>query len=245
MDGGKFILACIHNDIDSIKSLINNGYNLNRRLYVDNMPYSGRGLYATYPLSLAISYGNVDIVKCLVEAGADVNIDWGQPITQAVECGYVRLLKYLVEKGGNIRLYKDLIFYVAVSRGYFNIVKYLLKQCRYNLNEQVIYSIRKGYVRTTKYLVSAGADLSKCVITSLDIIKACLLGSIKYTRWLIKKARNIDYPFNSSIGDLILDQFAYLESLNINIAVPFTLHHCCDRDHLKGIKYLVSKGIYI
>ena len=83
-------------DIEKIKELIKEGTNLN--IFADSMP----------PLYHAVNNGNLEIVKLLVENGADVNVKnvVGQtPLHEAARCGYFEIVKYLIDKGADINAY--------------------------------------------------------------------------------------------------------------------------------------------
>lgn len=60
----SFVLFCraiVYNDLDAIKRMIADGYNI-------NAPYGEK--YGTYPLEVAARFGNLETVELLLEAGA-------------------------------------------------------------------------------------------------------------------------------------------------------------------------------
>ena len=82
-----------------------------------------------YPLIIAVDTGNLDIVKYLVEHGADIHIVHDFPLRTASEYGYLDIVKYLVEKGANIN---DVDMFtkplsLAGENGHLDVIKYLVE----------------------------------------------------------------------------------------------------------------------
>lgn len=82
-----------------------------------------------YPLIIAVDAGNLDIVKYLVEHGADIHIVHDFPLRSASEHGYLDIVKYLVEKGANIN---DVDLFtkplsLAGENGHLDVIKYLVE----------------------------------------------------------------------------------------------------------------------
>jgi ankyrin repeat protein len=104
-----------------IKELIENGADINRfygsgmtpwyvasihicNILLDNCPdmYAGDREYGVTPLWLASKYGYLDVVKYLIENGADIdqpNIHGATPLSGASEYGHLDVAKYLKKKG--------------------------------------------------------------------------------------------------------------------------------------------------
>ena len=94
-------VGILNNDIGIVKEAINNGANLNYVLddYTDN------------PLDMAISSGNMDIVKLFLEKGANPNVQifgngliTSTPLLKAVAEQNLPMIKLLVEHGADINL---------------------------------------------------------------------------------------------------------------------------------------------
>jgi ankyrin repeat protein len=92
------------------------------------------------PLLLALSRGYAEVVKYLLEAGADVT---------------------LADEAGNTALYQ------AVGRGHAEIVRLLLSHSKAELNVKgqrgmtpLLLALRQGYTEVVKYLLEAGADVT-------------------------------------------------------------------------------------
>lgn len=81
------------------------------------------------PIVIAVATGNLDIIKYLVEHGADIHIAHDFPLREASERGYLDIVKYLVEKGANIN---DVDIYtkplsLASENGHLDVIKYLVE----------------------------------------------------------------------------------------------------------------------
>jgi ankyrin repeat protein len=64
--------------------------------------YAGDREYGVTPLWLASKYGYLDVVKYLIENGADIdqpNIHGATPLSGASEYGHLDVAKYLKKKG--------------------------------------------------------------------------------------------------------------------------------------------------
>lgn len=145
-------LAIDENNIEDVETIINQIEDL------DNFNFNIEG---TNPLHYAILEDNIEIVKILVEYGADVNLKNNNytPCMSATFVGNLEIIKLLVEYGGNC----DLIttrghsaFQLACKRGHKEIVKYLFSNstteernnglwlsCQYNKVEVVEFLLKR------------------------------------------------------------------------------------------------------
>ena len=65
----------------------------------------------------AASDGDLDIVKRLVESGADIHSKDDQALSIAAMFGHLEVVKYLVEVGADIHSEDDRALRIAASRG--------------------------------------------------------------------------------------------------------------------------------
>ncbi len=80
------------------------------------------------PLQQAASHGNLDVVKALVEAGADLNAideDGGTALSWAADPGRFEVIKYLVEHGADVNAGKNALA-TACENGHLDIARYLI-----------------------------------------------------------------------------------------------------------------------
>jgi len=84
--------------------------------------------------------GNLEIVKCLVENGANVNAGDDYALYEAASCGHLEVVKYLVSKGSNIRSHRCQALKRAERNNHVEVVKYLEEVLR---NDRLSRQARK------------------------------------------------------------------------------------------------------
>ena len=90
-------------------------------------------------MHIAANKGYVDIVRILVDAGANINIlsnDNQTPFYQACKHGRTEVARYLYGKGANIRINGENGWSplgIAISRGHVDTVRYLIGLRAFNL----------------------------------------------------------------------------------------------------------------
>ena len=113
-------------------------------------------------LSLAIIYGHLDVVKYLVEQGANIAL-YGKntDLDLAAAYGHLAIVKYLVDYGINSPARLGQALLIAAKNGHLNIVKYLVENGA-NIN---IYgggplqmAGENGHLEIVKYLVEQGSS---------------------------------------------------------------------------------------
>jgi len=95
----SFAWSAYYGKIDKVKYFIDQGMNLNYNKQHD--------MYDFYPVVFAAVHGNhINIVKLLVESGADINIKHRRSgdtaLSRAAWLGHLDIVKYLVEQGADI-----------------------------------------------------------------------------------------------------------------------------------------------
>jgi uncharacterized protein len=129
------------------------------------------GEYPSAGLHMAAQEGNFNVVKVLVENGANVNILGPvnhSAIRIAARNGHLDIIKYLIEHGADAddKLGNDKAtpLEAAAGKGHLEIVKYLVEKGA-NVNHQdkeldtaIGEAATKGFVDVVKYLLEKGAN---------------------------------------------------------------------------------------
>jgi len=71
--------------------------------------------------------GHLDVVKHLVELGANVHASDDYALRYACECGYLEIVKYLISKGADIHAKNHLSILWAVYGEQLEVVRYIIK----------------------------------------------------------------------------------------------------------------------
>ena len=102
-------------------------------------------------LSIAVIYGNLEIVKHLVAKGANVNlrdINSGTALIEAAYFGHLQIVQYLINNGANVNLpyitgWTPLTH--AVYNGYLDVAESLLKNGAIIETRDFFFASRRGY----------------------------------------------------------------------------------------------------
>lgn len=148
--------ACENGDFELAKSYIeNNICDVNEKYDYSSVP------------CFAILYGNLDLLKYLVEKGADVHVhEYGEMacLYQACEIGRLDIVKYLIEECGvNPRIFMDFSIGYSITSivgQYPDILKYLVENNHYNLSFDAnsLLSNSCGNFESIKYLLENGTN---------------------------------------------------------------------------------------
>ena len=134
-----FCNAVYNGHIELIKYLIKHSVGI--AFSIDSVTVAGTALH------IVAKPGHLNIVKCLLENGASVNLarhDGARPLHIATQFGHYDVVKVLLQGGasinsvmdyyevtnsgyGSIRIYEATALHIAAYKGYLNIVKYLLE----------------------------------------------------------------------------------------------------------------------
>jgi ankyrin repeat protein len=162
--GNPLCLAIQSGNIQGAKYLI-------QEAEVDaNLPISDSSFCAYLQLA-ATENNNFEIVKCLVEAGAEVNSlecgDMGIPLAAAVygssNGSIIDILKYLIEAGADIHKGNDgkHLVRLAVSAQDIEVVKFLIEAgAELHVQEESNAAIRSQFLKGVRYMIQKGADVN-------------------------------------------------------------------------------------
>ena len=179
-------------------------------------------------LSHRVCKGYWEVVKCLIEHGADVNAadkDGRTALLDASERGHFEVVKYLIERGADVN--------AADEYGY----------------TALLDASEKGHFEVVKYLIEGGVDVN---VTSVDgstaVWFACWRGHFEIVKFLIQNGFRKDVNFCGKGGRTALwyasqngnlDAVALLIGLGANVGGA-ALSVATQNGHLEVVKCLIE-----
>ena len=96
-----------------------------------------------------IKNGHLDVVKYLVERGADIH-QYEYALVLTAEKGHLDIVKYLIAQGANIHQYEYALV-LAAEKGHLDIVKYLVDHGANDV-EAIDLAYKNGHPNAVIYL---------------------------------------------------------------------------------------------
>ena len=78
-------------------------------------------------LRLSAENGHIDMVKYLVENGADIHAQNDESLRLSAKNGHLGVVKYLVENGADVHADDDCALYLSACNGHLEVVRLLLE----------------------------------------------------------------------------------------------------------------------
>ncbi|QRD87548.1 ankyrin [Aspergillus flavus] len=198
---------------------------------------NNRGYDEQTPLGVASEEGNLEIVRTLLEQGADVtmaDIDGWTPIYTASHNGHTEVARLLIENGSNVN--------TSESGG-----------CT-----PVNTACYQGHVETVKLLLKSGADIYTATNKGITPLYAASAGGhIEVVKLLLKWGADIDYankygdtPLSASsskghpaVSKLLVETGADIEAKNNFGRTP--LHLASLDGHIEIVILLLERDAYV
>ena len=137
---------------------------------------------------MASENGHLEVVKYLVENGADFRVLDNRAVRHASVNGHIEVVKYLVEKGADFRARDNHAVTAASANGHLEVVKYLVEKGA-DFRACYDYAIRIastcGNLEIVKYLVEMGADFR--ALDNQAVRWASHNGHLEVVKYLIGK----------------------------------------------------------
>lgn len=227
-----FSYAFYERNLEKLKSLIENNTKINEI-------YCGDGKL----IHRAVKEGYFDIVKLLIEMGADVNegTDYYRetPLHLAAEKGFLEIIKLLLDNGAIINILTTIHqtpLYVAATNGRLEVVEFLLKRgaglndlendwcCG---NKRVLFcAAEAGFTDVVKMLLAYGAKIDNTIVLEF-VFSQEICEVIKQYKLVIKLAedKNIDLPWITAekVKNMILNNGSTFEYDNRDLLPPLEI----------------------
>jgi ankyrin repeat protein len=148
----------------------------------------------------AVLKGYLNILKYLVEQGANINAMYGtglytpneKALAAACRLGKREITKYLVEQGADIHTQREQALCNAAFNGDLDIVILLVEQGAdiHAQEEQTLYeAVCKGHLHIVKFLAEQGIDIHAQEEHAL--ISACRLDHLEIVKYLVEQGADI------------------------------------------------------
>jgi len=156
----KLFTACESGDKITVEQLVSGEPVVKELLVATNSP-DNKSRVGEKTIYTACQRGHYDVVKCLVNAGVNINTptNFGTPLSAATKSGDLNLVKYLIGQGAN----------VSTQQGHFN---------------PLFLACVEGKLEILKYLITLGADVRSFTNPPL-IFTACAAGHLPVVKYLM------------------------------------------------------------
>ncbi|XP_069692913.1 uncharacterized protein [Periplaneta americana] len=224
-------VAANQNNLDIVKYLYENGGHkvCNRSCIIQETPLHIAASYGRYnnvkflaeraihvdvadnkgntALHNALVFGkSVDVIKCLVEAGANIYKENNRGETAlhlAADSNKMEILNYFAEKRANFNIQNKrgiTPLHRVAEEGNMTVIRYLMERCS-NIDTQdkdgdssLLYAARKGNTEVVNYLIeTAGVMVSVCNRSGNNALHcAAESGNLELVKYLLKKYRYLN-----------------------------------------------------
>ena len=229
-DNSNFVYALQKGDKNLVKSMIEDDKKIVHT-------------WDDFAIRWASRTGNLELVKFLVENGADIHAKNDQAVSWACLNGHLEVVKYLSEKGTNVQAGDNAAFRFACTNGHFEVVKFLFSNFWIDIHamedDALREAVRNGHFEIVKYLAQMGAHLHDKMVMRWAVIR----GHTEIVKFLLD---NKVMPFEREIenacvlGHIKIVRLLFNKTKNINIEDLF--QQACENDRIEVIKFLVDKG---
>lgn len=138
----------------------------------------------------AAKFGQLQIIKLLVEHGINRHRLMGYALALAIENGHLGVVEYLVNHGMSIpQRFRDALI-SASGYGHLPIVRFFVERETNidSLNDALAAAVIGGHINVIKYLLDHGADLKS--LGSLTLNQAIRYGHSNVVDYVTKLSRN-------------------------------------------------------
>ncbi|XP_062569488.1 uncharacterized protein LOC134231543 [Saccostrea cucullata] len=251
------ILSCYSGDLETFKIFIKY---VNLDTIIREYEYSHFDeIWNDTPLAAACERGEMNIVKVLLEAGADVNPQsmYKTPLTAAAESGHTNVVNELLKSGAcvNPQDKYDIPLTAACRKGHLCVVKQLL-DAGANVNSEcandtpLTEACVGGHINVVKELVKVGADVNVQGILNTPLTEACESGQLSLVKYLLEVGADVNGLSNQPLRtackcghlDVVKALLAAGAEVNLQCHKDTPLTETCKEGHMSVVKVLLEAG---
>ncbi|XP_062568353.1 uncharacterized protein LOC134230535 [Saccostrea cucullata] len=229
------VLSCYSGDLEIVRRILKYfNRSINSRA-LTNINYE-HFIYDT-PLTIACMEGHINVVKELIEEGADINHqgEYNTPLTAACEGGHISVVKELIQAGADINLRGEFNtpLVTACECGHKSIVTELIEMGadvnpQTQLDSPLTTACVGGEMSLIKELIQAGADVNPQGKYNTPLKKACLGGDLSLVKMLIEAGADDNTDGRADV--------------NLQGEDDTPLINACEEGHLNVVKELIEAG---
>ena len=192
---------------------------------------------------------HLEVVKHLVQNGADVNSQNNKALIYTAGNGNLEIVKYLVQNGADVTAKNNKPLIAASENGHLEVLKYLVQNgadLTDRDNEALIYSSLNGHLEIVKYLVQNGADVK--AKDNWSLIFASSNGYLEIVKYLIENGADIITQHNKPLirasenGYLEIVKYLVQNGADVTAQHNGALIYSSLNGHLEIVKYLIENG---
>ena len=219
------------------------------------------------PLHSATTYNQKEVVKFLIDAGADKNVAnlWGKtPFHRAAERGYLEIVEILLEAGADINI-KDKRGWTplrwAISNGQKEVTELLLRRgaelnfIQSDYDRLLHEAADSGYEKLVKLILDKEPDVYSLNNRGGTLLHSAAFGDLKnLAELMVKKEFNIEaknyygmtplhiaaYKGNKDVVEFLIEKNAEVNATDLGRRTP--LQHAENEGHKTIVNFLVLKG---
>lgn len=124
---------------DTLMNAIRNNKPTNvQNAIIEGADVNCKNVVGSTPLHLAVRYNSYEIVEILINSGANVNIEHGEPpLVNAIDMGKIDIIRLLVDKGADI----NFVYYNGIT--------------------PFTHALDLDSIEIAKFFISRGADVNQ------------------------------------------------------------------------------------
>ncbi|AKI78856.1 ankyrin repeat-containing protein [Acanthamoeba polyphaga mimivirus] len=196
-------------------------------------------------LKKACQYGHLNILKFLIDCGANYRVDRDKPVILAAENGHLDIVEFLSTKKVNIRTQHNYPLEIACKQGYIEIVKFLVaNKCNYwsKRSRALVNACRFGHLEIAKFLIENGANINSNSSNLKPVYAAIMGGHVDVLDFLIMSGVGIEFTYAVTTASCYnkLSVIKYLHNQNYVINFTFALQEASCRGFVDIVEFLLT-----